>query len=88
MGERRGKSGDLVHLRHSAIDRDVAVFPVHVVVASTRVVAHPDAVVGHCLRLLLIDLEESKRTAKCENLLRRPCCMQTSILGPHADPHI
>ena len=46
----------LVHLRHCPVDRNVAVLTVHVVVAGTRVIAHPDAVGLHRVRLLLAHL--------------------------------
>ena len=41
-----------LHLGDGVVDRHVAVLTIHVVVAGARIVAHPDTVGRHCLRLL------------------------------------
>jgi len=58
VGETRPVAGSniLVHLGDSAAHRHVTVLPVHVVVTGTGIVAHPDAVGGNGLGLLLAHL--------------------------------
>ena len=60
----------LKHLGDSTVHAHVAVLAVHVVVTRPRIVAHPDAVVGHSVRPLLDNLQEA---AKKANMFK--CCI-------------
>jgi hypothetical protein len=62
VGETRpvARGNILVHLGDGAVDRHVAVLPVHVVVAGTGIITHPDAVGRHRLGLLLAHLHKDR----------------------------